>query len=59
MKKRQSTNDDRHPYMVTSKWSDGTLTFWRDNMYYSKQSVEYFESRLKEWIQKENKFIVK
>lgn len=59
MKKRQSTNDDRHPYMVTSKWSDGTLAFWRDNMYYSKQSVEYFESRLKEWIQKENKFLVK
>lgn len=52
IKKRQSTNDDKHPYMVDSKWIDGTLCFWRDNPgMYSKKTIlrlEKFVRKLKE-----------
>lgn len=49
-------NEDKHPYMQTRKWIDGTLTFWRGNKSsnYTKKAIEYYELKVKEWKEREN-----
>lgn len=50
----KSSSNDKHPYLVTRKWADGTLAFWRGKTIYSEKAIEYYESKLKEWKDKEN-----
>jgi hypothetical protein len=46
---------DKHPYMLTYKWTNGHLAFWRKSPgLYSKQAIEYYEACLKRWVEKEN-----
>lgn len=47
---KNSSNDSKHPYLLTSKWADGTLAFWRKSpSMYSKDAIEYYEQSLKQW----------
>lgn len=48
-----SSNDNRHPYLMTFKW-DGPLAFWRGSNIHSDKAKAYFESCLKRWKEKEN-----
>lgn len=50
-----SSSNDKHPYLVTRKWADGTLAFWRKKpQSYSPSAIEYYENTLKEWKDREN-----
>jgi hypothetical protein len=53
---KSSANDGKHPYMQTRKWVDGTLAFWRGrkSVSYTKEAIEYYEARLKDWKEREN-----
>lgn len=45
---------DKHPYLMTYKW-DGPLAFWRRNSSsYTAEAINYYESCLKRWKEKEN-----
>lgn len=55
---RNSSNDGKHPYLVDSKWIDGTLCFWRDSPgLYSKATIERLEESVRKLKEKTNKII--
>lgn len=55
---RNSSNDGKHPYLIDSKWVDGTLCFWRESPgIYSKETIQKFEDGIKKLKEKTNKYI--
>lgn len=55
---KYSSNDGKHPYLIDSKWVDGTLCFWRESPgMYSKETIQKFEEGIKKLREKANKYI--